>query len=89
MKNLMCGAMPILVADDVAHAVLQYAALLAQIEASDIVIVPTVDVIGFASETTVLLAVGVPVAAEAAAWDELEEKNPTFVQELAERTPPR
>ncbi|MCY1692871.1 hypothetical protein [Curtobacterium sp. SL109] len=59
----------------------------AQSGVSDIVIVPTVDSTGFALETTVLLAVGIPIAAETAASDELEEKNPSFVSELAERTP--
>ena len=43
MKNLMYGDMRILVTDDVADAILHYAAILAQIRASDVVAVPTVD----------------------------------------------
>jgi len=62
MKNLMYGGAPILVTDDVADAVLHYAAILAQFRASDVVAVPTVDRTGYASETSVLLTAGIPLA---------------------------
>ncbi|MBF4591671.1 hypothetical protein [Curtobacterium sp. VKM Ac-1395] len=85
MKNLMYGGTPILVTDDVADAVLHYAAILAQIKASDVIAVPTVDRTGYASETSVLLGAGIPLAAEAAPDDELEDNNPSFVEELTVR----
>ncbi|WP_182066949.1 hypothetical protein [Curtobacterium sp. ME12] len=86
MKNLVYGSSPILVADDVAEAVVQYASALVNALVSDVVPIPTVDTAGVPTETRVLLAPGIPLLAEDAPDDVLERPYPAFVEDLQLRT---
>lgn len=85
MKHIVYGLSSVIASDDVADALLHYAAVLAQSRASDVVAVPTVDFSGHVTETRVVLGPGIPVLAEDAPDDELEEPNDAFVAELRAR----
>jgi tripartite-type tricarboxylate transporter receptor subunit TctC len=85
MKNLVYGASTLLVGDDVANAVLHYAAILAEARASDVVDIPTCDETGFGVHASVVLGPGMPVMAIVAPDDALEQEDPAFVAELTAR----
>ena len=85
MKHIVYGLASVIVSDDVADAVLHYAAVLAQARASDVVAVPTADLAGCSTTTHLVLGPGIAVLAEDAPDDELEMPNPAFVAELRAR----
>lgn len=86
MRNIVYGSSTVLVADDVADAVLRYAAVLATTGTSDVVHIPTVDDMGYAARVTVLLGPGIPVMVVAAPDDLLEEASPQFVADMSARS---
>jgi len=85
MRNIAYGSTAILVSDDVADALIHYAAILAMTHTSDLVVVPTVDDAGLAAEATVLLSSGVPLASVHAPEDALAQAAPGFVADLTDR----
>jgi hypothetical protein len=85
VKHIVYGLSSVVAADDVAHALIHYAAVLAQARASDVVEVPTVDFNGMGTRTSILLSPGVPILVEDAPDDELEEPQPGFVADLRRR----
>ncbi|TPG05607.1 hypothetical protein [Curtobacterium flaccumfaciens] len=86
MKHIVYGLSSVIAADDVAHALVHYAAVLAQARASDVVEVPTVDLNGLPTVTSMLLGPGIPLLIESAPDDELETARPEFVEHLKQLT---
>ncbi|WP_146238535.1 hypothetical protein [Curtobacterium sp. MCPF17_003] len=86
MKYIVYGLSSVITSDDVAHALIHYAAVLAQASASDVVEVPTADLNGASTRTSVLLGPGVPILVEDAPDDELEQPQPDFVADMTART---
>jgi hypothetical protein len=85
MKYPSYGAAKILTSDAAASAVLHYAAILARTRDADVVDVPTSDADGLLAYASVVLDPGVPVMAENAPDDALEEEDRDFVDELTAR----
>lgn len=85
MKHIVYGLASIIASDDVAEAVIDYAAALAQSRDGDVVTVPTCDFSGCATEVKIMLGSGIPVLIQDAPEDELETANPAFVAELHAR----
>ncbi|MGN8049532.1 hypothetical protein ACTJKO_07545 [Curtobacterium sp. 22159] len=85
MKHIVYGLASIIASDDVAEAVIEYAAALAQSRDSDVVTVPTYDFSGSTTQVQVMLGAGIPVLIQDAPEDELETPNPGFVAELHAR----
>ncbi|PZE26238.1 hypothetical protein [Curtobacterium sp. MCLR17_042] len=86
MKHIVYGLTSVIASDDVAHALVHYAAVLAQARASDVLNVPTVDLTGSQTVTSIVLGPGIPVLVESAPDDELELPSPGFVDQLTQRT---
>ena len=82
MKTLIYDSASILVGDDVAQAVLHYAAILASTRESDVVDIPTCDEAGCAAVASVVLGPGVPVMALGAPEDAMEQEDTPFVDEI-------
>jgi hypothetical protein len=86
MKHIVYGLSSVIASDDVADALVHYGAVLAQARASDVVEVPTVDLNGLPTVTSILLGPGIPLLIESAPDDELETARPEFVEHLKQRT---
>lgn len=86
MKHVIYGLSAVITTDDVADALIHYAAIVAQAQASDVVAVPTVDLAGYPEVTSIVLGPGVPVLVSGAPDDELETPHPDFVNDLTNRT---
>jgi hypothetical protein len=86
VKHIVYGLSSVVAADDVAHALIHYAAVLGQARSSDVVAVPTVDLNGTGTVTSIVLGPGIPVLVEDAPDDDLETPDPDFVAELTRRT---
>ncbi|ROP58595.1 hypothetical protein [Curtobacterium sp. PhB115] len=80
------GTVRVLTSDEIADAVIRYAAALHQSRLSDVVSVPTADVFGTASVVDLLLAPSIAVALEPAPDDELEPEDAAFLREIGRRT---
>jgi hypothetical protein len=85
VKYLVYNTTHVLVGDDVADAVMHYAAVVALIGSTEVVEVPTFDNVGCAAEAMILVGPGIPLAVLAAPDDVLEEQSPAFVAKLAAR----
>ncbi|MDF2915808.1 MAG: hypothetical protein K0S70_25 [Microbacterium sp.] len=85
VKYIVYNTTLVLVGDDVAAAVMHYAAAVALVGSTEVVEVPTFDTVGCAAEAMILVGPGIPLAVLAAPDDVLEEESPVFVAELAAR----
>lgn len=86
MNYLVYGLSSILTSSEAATAVLHYAAALAQSSLTDVVTVPTVDLTGQTTTVSLVLGPGIPILAEEAPDDALEQADTAFVNEIAART---
>lgn len=85
MKYIVYGENRVMTGNEIAKAVLAYAAALGQNGSTDIVDVPTADEQGFASTTEVLLGPASQIMVEDCPDDELEIEDDALVSELARR----
>ncbi|KQO63394.1 hypothetical protein [Curtobacterium sp. Leaf261] len=85
MKHIVYSENRVLTGDDVAAAVMRYAATLAQRNTADIVDVPTTGQDGFAASVEVLLGPASHIMVEDAEDDELETAAVDFVADLDRR----
>jgi len=85
MKYIVYGENRVMTGDEIAGAVLAYAAALGQNGSTDIVDVPTADDAGFASTTEVLLGPASQIMVEDCPDDELEIEDEGLVAELQRR----
>jgi len=82
MKNIRYDSTMILVADDVADAVIEYAAALSGGDRADTVDVPAVGPDGTMTTTKILIGPASEIVVEDADEDELEADAPEFVARL-------
>jgi hypothetical protein len=82
MKTIHFGKSTILTSDDVADAVIEYAAALCNGNCADVVRVPSVAQDGTASITAMLLGPASQIVIVDADVDELEKEHPVFVARL-------
>jgi hypothetical protein len=82
MKYIHYNGQPTMVADDVADAVIEYAAVLGANGRTDTVDVPTFDEIGQRAWETMLIGPASQITVSAAPEDELEGDHDDFVEHL-------
>lgn len=86
MKYIVYGVNKVITGDEIAQAVLEYAAALAENGTTDIVDVPTADDYGQAAVASLLLGTAGQVMVEVAPDDALEPEDDALVAELKRRT---
>ncbi|WIB77978.1 hypothetical protein DEJ28_02450 [Curtobacterium sp. MCPF17_002] len=84
MKYIHYNGQPTMVADDVADAVIEYAAVLGSNNRTDTIDVPTFDETGQPAVETLLVGPASQITISPAPEDELEDDHEGFVQHLRE-----